>query len=234
MPRKIIPHTLIALCFMITACEGGSGRHQKTYTQPSVTESASNRTKLMIIHEDAPVTDAMLSWREKANTFISFTKGEKEKAEAIAKIKSYPHPAEIAETKTAPIIISALNLDKQPLTLTFKGKEKSFDAGKVKAQNPDVAYLLDYNIDEWALKPNPSNKSRFWVDIDMEMRITDLEKGTVLVQQKCYFADEKNAFSQYELFSEDAKLLKKQIRTQALQCAKQINKTLGSTLAPQT
>ena len=52
---------------------------------------------MLIIHEDAPVTDAMLSWREKANNFISFTKGEKEKSEAIAKIKSYPHPAEIAE-----------------------------------------------------------------------------------------------------------------------------------------
>lgn len=186
----------------------------------------------MIIHEDAPVTDAMLSWREKANNFISFTNGEKEKAEAIAKIKSYPHPAEIAERKTAPIVISALNLDKEPVTLTFKGKEKSYEIAKVKSQNPDVAYLLDYNIDEWALEPNPRNKSRFWVDIDMQMQITDLEKGTVLVRQKCYFADEKNAFSQYELFSDDAKLLKKQIRTKAQQCAKQINKTLGQSLIP--
>ena len=66
------------------------------------------------------------------------------------------------------------------------------------------------------------------------MKITDVEKATVLVEQKCYFADEKSAFSQYELFSEDAKLLKKQIRLKARQCAKQINKTLGSTLAPQT
>lgn len=118
--------------------------------------------------------------------------------------------------------------------LTFKGKDKTFDVAKIKLQNPDVAYLLDYNIDEWALKPNPSNKSRFWLDIDMEMRVTDVEKGTVLVQQKCYFADGKNAFSQYELFSEDAKLLKKQIRTKALQCAKQINKTLGQSLTPQS
>jgi len=234
MPRKTIPLSLIAACFFINACESVFARDSKTYTQPSVVNAAPDRTKLMIIHEDAPVTDAMLSWREKANNFISFTNGEKEKAEAMKKIKSYPHAAEIAEKETAPVVTTALDLDKEPLILTFKGKNKTFEISKVRAQNTDVAYLLDYNIDEWALKPNPGNKSRFWVDIDMRMKITDLEKGTVLVEQKCYFADEKNAFSQYELFIEDAKLLKRQIRLKAHQCAKQINKTLGSTLAPQT
>lgn len=234
MPRKIFSHTLVALCFMVSACEGGSLRHAKTYSHPTSFDGVPSRTKLMIVKEDAPVADSMLSWREKASNLISFTKGEKEKAEAIARIQSYPNPAEIAEEKSAPIITSALNLDKEPVMLTFKGKDKTFDVAKIKLQNPDVAYLLDYNIDEWALKPNPSNKSRFWLDIDMEMRVTDVEKGTVLVQQKCYFADGKNAFSQYELFSEDAKLLKKQIRTKALQCAKQINKTLGQSLTPQS
>lgn len=234
MPQKLLLLILMASCFYMNACESIYARGSKIYTQPEIKDTAPKRTKLLIIHEDAPVTDAMLSWREKANNFISFTKGEKEKSEAIAKIKSYPHPAEIAEKETAPIVISALNLDKEPITLTFKGKDKAYEIKKVSAQNPDVAYLLDYNIDEWALKPNPGNKSRFWVDIDMQMKITDLEKGTVLVEQKCYFADEKSAFSQYELFSEDAKLLKKQIRLKARQCAKQINKTLGSTLAPQT
>lgn len=228
MQHENFPLILIMVCFLISACETQPGKRN---ISPN---ASSSKNKLMIIQEDAPVTDAMLSWREKANNFISFTNGEKEKEKAIAKIKSYPHPAEIAESKTAPVVISALKLDKEPITLTFKGKKKSFEVEKIRAQNPGVAYLLDYNIDEWSLAPHPSNKSRFWVNIDMEMQITDLEKGTVLVQQKCYFADEKNAFTQYELFSDDAKLLKKQIRKKAQQCANQINKTLGSSLPPQT
>ncbi|MAE52277.1 MAG: hypothetical protein CMH27_10740 [Micavibrio sp.] len=220
----------IVFAALLSGCVITSGNH--TTTQAHKNRMAGTNA-LLIIQEDAPINDSMLSWRDRASRFISFTNGEKEQKMAEKRIQSYPHAAEIAESITAPIVIQSLNLDKGTLSISYKGKDKPADITKIKSHPPQAVYILDYNIDDWSLKPNDKDKTTYWVDIDMQMKIVDVQKGAVLVQQKCYFAGEKKSFSQYALHNEDAKLLKDQITKRAQECAKQINKTLGPSLKAQ-
>ena len=210
---------LLIVCFVFTSC--ASDRN----TTP-ITAKKTERNTLIVIEEDIPFNENMLNWRYKANSLISFSNGMEEKQKAYDALGKYPNPSEIGEAITVKTIQNNSSLIQETITKSFKRKTKPSSLKTIASDERATLYILDYSLNSWDLKPHPENKSKFYLDMDMSMRLYDVEKETVLVREKCYFAEKGKPYSQYELFNEDAKILKNSITQKAKECAQQVNKSL--------
>ncbi len=222
MRKELSGLFLLSFLTLLVSCEA-TPKQQLSEAKPAVEVKPTINKKLLVIQEDSPVEDSLLNWRVKANSIISFTHGEEEKKKAKESIDAYPNPAEVAEAKTRALIISGYGLDKSPKTISYKGRAKPSSLLSQYKNSEEAAYLLDYDIISWSLKPHPKNKSKLYVDLDMKMELIDLEKDSVLMSQKCYFSETGEAYSQFQLFNEDSRVLKQEIKGKATKCAEQMN-----------
>lgn len=233
MPLNMV--LLVLSLSLLAACDTASHDVKPSSAKPVQEKQqeavVAKQSALLVVQEDIPVNDSLLSWRDRAGRLVSFSKGKEEEARARAKVASYPNPAEIGENSSAKNVVAAYGLMETPRIVSYKEKPKP-DSWKsyLKGQG-DVAYILDFDVRSWGLEPDSKNKSRYHLEMDMVMRLINVEKGSVQVNQTCYFAREfdDTGHSQYELFGNHAEKLYAMIRSRSEDCARQFNKKLQST-----
>lgn len=218
----------VLLCsLLLLACESNSSSTNTAYRKP-VTD-ATNYSGILIIHEDPPFNESMVNWRVKNAMMSSFTKGEKEEQTLKSTIRGYAQPSEYTEKEIAAFLAQSLNVGKKPKTISYKNKSKpNTTLQLMKEAHISEQYVLDVDINKWELRPAKKDNFVFWLLLDMDMMLIDMQKDTVLVHQKCYFDEQDEAHSQYKIFKDDAALLNTMIRNKAAQCVEQFKTILGN------
>lgn len=217
---------LIVFSCLLISCETASEQNSKVQKKASNTDAIVH-SGILVIEEDPPFSESMVNWRVKNAMMTSFTKGEKEAETLKSTIRSYEQPAEYAEKELLKTLKSSFSGDKDVKTISYKNKDKPDTTLKLmKEANVKEHYVLDIDINRWNLRPSQKDNFAFWLFLDMDMMLIDMQKEAVLVHQKCYFDEQDEAHSQYKIFKDDAELLNSIIKKKAAQCVDQFKNIL--------
>lgn len=224
--RVLCISLLFALSTFLTACETAGQNDNKSKSYSSKNDIIKH-SGILIIEEDPPFSETMVNWRVKNAMMTSFTQGEKEKETLKSTIRGYKQPSEYAEQQLTSVLTSAFKTDNKVKTISYKNKEKPDTTLKLmKEADVKERYVLDVDLNRWDLRPSKKDNFAFWLFLDMDMMLIDMQKETVLVHQKCYFDEQDEAHSQYKIFKDDAALLNSLIQKKAAQCVDQFKNIL--------